>query len=279
MSWIADTTRLLSGGPLNECQAGHTDHPTKTIRVDIDGYCDAVPDYPPIPHHLATRFDMTIWDWEPYEGTDGYCPANDGVSMSIDVQGRWEGYETLLALTVCRPGDTVVDVGAHLGWFSLCAASRGADVLAIEADPAVAAILSDNADQDGLPGTIHVARGWINNDTPSPATHPIRLLKVDIEGLEGDAVTVFWEGFSSQAIDYAMIEVTPAFGEAQATVIMRLLAGFGYSAYRIPKGYQSNVPAHDPLDYLAAERRIDAPADILQWPQSNVWFAREGITR
>ncbi len=61
-----------------------------------------------------------------------------GVSDAIRRNGIWESYETQLILNWLRPGDTFVDVGANLGYYSALAAQRvGGDghVYAFEPDP------------------------------------------------------------------------------------------------------------------------------------------------
>src|SRR5271165_1414296 len=43
---------------------------------------------------------------------------DDGVSAGI-LRGAWEPAETNFILSVVQPGDSVIDIGAHLGWFTV----------------------------------------------------------------------------------------------------------------------------------------------------------------
>jgi len=55
-----------------------------------------------------------------------------------------------------EPGDVMLDVGAHIGEFTLLAASRGATVHAFEPDPANAALLRVNLEDAGCSGAVTV---------------------------------------------------------------------------------------------------------------------------
>ncbi|MGH9038854.1 MAG: FkbM family methyltransferase [Acidimicrobiia bacterium] len=144
--------------------------------------------------------------------------AADPLAAGLAVGAAFDQLLIELMLRVVRPGDVVVDVGAHLGQFSLPAAAAGCQVLAVEASPLNAALLRASAAENGFtgmrvvqaassdrPGTVsfrpdgpfgHVALGadaGATIDVPAVtldevlqefAMGPVAFVKIDVEGSE-----------------------------------------------------------------------------------------------
>lgn len=243
MNWLKESAQSMAGRGDNVCQVPHTHHKVKTVDIDLSTH--SIPD---IPKSVGTAKYM-VYDWELYDGTGCYCPGNDEVSLSIDTQGIWEGYEIGLALDIVRkePG-IVLDFGANTGWYSILLALEGCDILAIEADEENVRILQNNALLNRVYGSITVSRGWICSDTPLLASGPrIRLLKSDVEGMENEVVRVCKNLFEDKLIDYALLEVSPIFADHYPDTL-GFIVGCGYEAYLVPdKGYDTMKFASDPL--------------------------------
>lgn len=148
------------------------------------------------------------------------------VDRTIYCTGEWEPHETAVIRRVLRAGDTFVDVGANIGYFSLLGAKlvgpRGR-VHAFEANPATACLLQTNLDRNGAANvvvhalavgeeagqaTIHEPEdGNMGSDFASPCAggsgglqvrmdlidavvkaERVRLIKLDIEGGEAKAL-------------------------------------------------------------------------------------------
>lgn len=84
---------------------------------------------------------------------------NDNViSTWLFLYGQWEPYETELMSKLLCPGMTFVDVGAHIGYYSLLAAhvvGHSGRVLAFEPSPDNFTLLKENIRLNGLSETIH----------------------------------------------------------------------------------------------------------------------------
>jgi FkbM family methyltransferase len=97
-----------------------------------------------------------------------YLPAEDDyITPTLVEDGEWEPGETAIVRARLRPGDTFVDIGAHVGYFS-CLAGRLVGprglVLAFEPHPRNYELLLANLWRNGLSNV--VAFPWAIVDVP-----------------------------------------------------------------------------------------------------------------
>jgi FkbM family methyltransferase len=109
-------------------------------------------------HALATRLrpytTVTTLEIEGVGPVRLFLNSNDKVvTPLIEAQGAWEPNETHWFVRSLRPGDTVVDAGANIGWYTVIAGKRVGDagrVYAFEPDPEAFALLERNVRVNGL---------------------------------------------------------------------------------------------------------------------------------
>jgi FkbM family methyltransferase len=183
--------------------------------------------------------------------------------------GLFEPRETHLLAELLRPGDTFIDVGAHIGWFTTLAARRvgmAGQVIACEPYPANAAILKENLARNDCPnarvvevalgaqrGKIRLAQAggdsggvtaldwaWDGQvevpmttlDEVSDGLSTVTLLKVDVEGWEAQIL----RGAAKTLVHtkYVLIEINQAAlnkaGSSSAEVI-HLLREAGFAKF------------------------------------------------
>jgi FkbM family methyltransferase len=97
--------------------------------------------------HLAPRSDAPT-----YFGATMTCDAHDVIQSTIIHFGVWEPAVSRAFELLVKPGDTVADVGANIGYYSLLSAhlvGEAGTVAAIEAHPRTAESLRANVSANG----------------------------------------------------------------------------------------------------------------------------------
>lgn len=115
--------------------------------------------------------------------------ADDSVIGPTIEKGDWEAHETALFRAHVRPGCTVVDLGANVGWFAVQAILAGATVHAFEPVPGIADLTERNIERANARGP---GRGFLHRFAAGaePGTAKIALAERnhgDNRVLDGDA--------------------------------------------------------------------------------------------
>ena len=196
-----------------KCQAGHDKHELTKV--------------------LTILGKLWVYNWERYKDYAGYCTGQDDISRTLMNTGVWEPSDTSWVERVLReaaPG-LVLDIGAHIGWYSLIAAKAGHRVVAIEASEENIELLVMNAAALGLYERIQPIHEWIG---PGPSrlrfgNDEIELVIIDIEGSEEHAVELLASQFKCRLIKHALIEISPTFNDRYPALVERLQK-WGYEA-------------------------------------------------
>ena len=274
--------------PNVRCQ-WHQNHETITVRLVLDGQ-PLIPDVPAIPHRLRRELTLELYDYRRY-GQRGYegegfphdwCTGQDVVSYSIAEQGVWEGYETLTVLDVLDRGkraDLMLDLGAHIGWYSALATGYG--VFTVEANEENNRLIERN-----ITGRIRLSNDWLNTgpawiDGDAPIlpgnAEPIHFAKIDLEGAEDHAVRMLSALFAARKINYCLMEVSPVFADYYPDLVA-WVADQGYRIAQIPGKSWERTPEYSDQPLETLRRYCEIPRDRLKeivgsWRQENVLCA------
>jgi FkbM family methyltransferase len=115
---------------------------------------------------------MQVTDYEVRLATDRSVrvklatPAGSDDPIVREVaSGLWQPTDALRWLLLnIKPGDRVLDLGAHVGTFSLLAAQLGAQVIAVEASPGNAELLRTTAEANNLSDALTVVEAAVTNE-------------------------------------------------------------------------------------------------------------------
>ena len=178
-----------------------------------------------IPIYLLSIDDKCTWK------PDDYDYRNDLVSHCIYADHTWEPYQTEIQIELFKqfPSATFIDIGAHVGYYSLIAKHFGLNVVCYEANPDIHAVLSRNVGSD------NAVREYVNASTPILCgVGESVLIKLDVEGSEPEIVDALVTSGLAHKIQAIIVEVSPKFREIHILLRMiRQLQSLGLQAYDI----------------------------------------------
>lgn len=209
----------------------------------------------------------------PLAGYTVIAPFNERVSFGL---GSYEPAVTEVIRGHAGAETVFYDIGAHIGWFSLVAAKCGAQVYSFEANPENAAVLRQNlalnqitraevvaaavAAEEGelefatfeyslvghiadanLPADARVMRvPAVSLDTyvGSAGVRPPTLLKIDVEGAEGEVI----RGAVATLREHRPVLAIEIHNPTQQQRVYQLTEPLGYRWSRIGAGAPTLVP-------------------------------------
>jgi len=223
-------------------------------------------------------------------GSSIFVDARDVVGRYIYLFGIWEPNLTHWLRQSLKPGDTFIDVGANVGYYSLLASklvTGSGKVVSVEALPETFHWLEKNlrtnlasnvravnvaawhehdnlkifSNPGGTSGTTTVMQTWaaqwnLAPDYSVPA-RPLsvvltideiktaRLIKIDVEGAEWNAVLGMVSIFSDCRVDLEIVvEVSRSMLQAQGKTIddmLTLFATWGFKPYHVQNDYSESA--------------------------------------
>ena len=128
--------------------------PTARLRASVYRHVSR-----PLVRRMNARLEVPVSG-----GSRMIVDTSDVIGRSLAVSGTWETHVTPVLARLLTPGDVCVDVGAHVGYFTLLASKLvGAEgsVYAIEPAPATYAALQENLELNSVTNVIalNVAAG------------------------------------------------------------------------------------------------------------------------
>ena len=217
------------------CQLGHKTHDTKVVASQLG--------------------KLRVYDWDKYKDVIGYCPGKDDVSRTIANTGAWASTETEYIGQVLANGDRnnlVIDFGAHIGWFTIFAASYGYDVLAYEGNKFHAELLRENIETNHLK-RVEVVEQWIDDMTEQLVVfREVELVKCDLEGAEAKAIRLIELLLENKRVKNLFVEISPIFNDGYPALVEKICK-YGYDAFRNGVPFDGNFN-FDQDDFLFVRR-------------------------
>lgn len=224
----------------NICEAGHRQHKTKLVPT--------------------RNGSMYVYDTSKYpDEIEGYCNGKDDISRTLISKGSWEDFETTQVVELLTRNrdynelQMVLDLGSHIGWYSILAANMGYTVVAFDADIENLNLVRKTANLQLVGNRIETRHIWIDGNTEKfrlpTGMREVELVKIDLEGNEGHGISMIEDGLISRYIKHVFIELSPTFNQDSARILAKM-AAYDFTAYIYEQGGWRQLLSTDEFEQI-----------------------------
>ena len=165
--------------------------------------------------YFKQDININVYDYEYYKNEKA-VEGLDIVSFCYKRDQCWEPYQCELTKEILESGNNLfIDIGSHLGTYSIISSIYGNSTIAIDANPNANNIFRKTIKDNNLLN-INILDLYVMKDTKLEditKSDKIRLIKTDVEGNEEIIYNIFKDKFDNKQIDYAIFEITSIFSE------------------------------------------------------------------
>jgi len=196
--------------------------------------------------HIFTNFRLNkknirfcIFDYNYYKKEEVHNEGLDIISKCVEEKKCWKKRESEILIEILKDGGHLfVDLGCHIGYYSVIASLYNNKVVAVDINKAYLECLCKTVMENYM-NNIRIKRIDINSidkRTEITKREKIRCLKISLNGNELIALSMFKHMLKEKSVEYLIIDHkkdTEGFA-----FFMKVIAEFGYEIYDI--GLSSN---------------------------------------
>lgn len=180
---------------------------------------------------------INIFDYDYYKNNNIF--NNEGldiISKCIDRDNCWEPFQTEITKELLKNGNNIfIDIGCHLGYYSLLASSYNNKVISIDINDIYLDLFSKSIQLNKIEN-IELHKKYVDNnfsiDSIVDINSYIKLIKCDIEGFEIEFIDSIFDRIKEHKIENLIIEISPQFRDNYPEYILKI-KNLGYFIYDI----------------------------------------------
>lgn len=197
---------------------------------------------------------MNIFDYDYYKKNNIHNEGLDIISKCIESDDNcWEPYQTEITKELLKGGSNVfIDVGSHLGYYSLLASSLNNSVCSIDGNKIYSDLFKNTIQLNNIIN-INQCDEFINKHTDIKNLlhmyNYIKLIKCDIEGYEIEFIDLILSRLQDKSIENLILEISPSLRTNYPEYVLKIKS-LGYNIYDIGLSHQRKLDSKTQLSSL-----------------------------
>jgi len=231
---------------------------------------------------FGRNINMVIFDYFKAKERNIKDINYDIISKCLESENNcWEPYQTEITKEILKDGNNIfIDIGTHIGYYSLIALSLGNYVIGIDCNETFLSFYRENINLNNFKN-INIVKTKVdcnfNIESIVDIKKKIKLIKCDIEGFEIEFIRSIEGLLENKIIENLILEISPK-KRNEYNEIIELLFKKGYYIYDIGLSPQRKLDEKINLDTLQNKNinldKIDINKYLcsLDYNQSNFLF-------
>jgi len=197
---------------------------------------------------------MNIFDYDYYAKNNINDEGLDIISKCLESGNNcWEPYQTEITKGILKDGNNIfVDIGSHLGYYSLLSAALGNHVYSIDSSEVYNSLFRRSIYANRMEN-IKIHKKRVNErfslDEIISSDTDIKLIKCDIEGYEIEFVDSIFDRLKNHNIENLILEISPTIRSNYPEYVLKI-KNLGYNVYDIGLSPQRKLNEYMKLSSL-----------------------------
>ncbi len=183
---------------------------------------------------------MKIYD---YANSSENTEERDLISKFLYEDKCWKPYQTEITKEILSDGGTFIDIGCHIGYYSILASILKCKVISVDLNMNYITMFMKTIRANDLEPieikNIRIAKNTRKNNIII-SNEKIKLIKISIQGNESYIIDCFNLDLKSHNIENIIMEITPKYSYHYIKTILKLYK-YGYKIYDIGNSKQRTL--------------------------------------
>lgn len=196
------------------------------------------------------KFKLNVFNYDYYKDQNIQNEGLDIISNCIIKKHCWYKFQTDLLIEILKDGQhTFIDMGCHIGYYSLIGSAYNNNVLAIDKSECYLRLLKKTIQENNIKNIkiVNTVLDSATNKNIFENLDKIRCLKISLNGNEIGAVNLLKKQLKQKNIDYIFLNFNKT--KKGGIFLLKLMKKYGYNIFDLK--YKDHNPFEENTNHLS----------------------------